>query len=60
MNRYLIDSDAFNHLRSLRLLSEICARLPPERPLLMVGHAANVELNPLQKEIAALKARGRR
>jgi predicted nucleic acid-binding protein len=59
LSRYLIDSDAFNVMRSLGLLSELCARLPPDQPLLMMGYPANVELNPLQREIAALKASGK-
>lgn len=59
MSRYLIDSDAFNAMRSLGLLPELCARLPADQPLLMLGYPANVELNPLQREIAALKASGK-
>lgn len=59
MSRYLIDSDAFNAMRSLGLLVELCARLPADQPLLMLGYPANFELNPLQREIAALKASGK-
>lgn len=59
MSRSLIDSDAFNAMRSLGLLAELCARLPPDQPLLMVGYPAYVELNPLQREIAALKVSGK-
>ncbi len=58
MTRYLIDSDAFLAMRTLGLLSELCLRMPTDQPLLMVGHAAYIELNPLQEEIAALKNRG--
>lgn len=58
MSDYLIDSDAFHAMRSLRLLVELCARLPLDRPLLMVGYAAYVELNPLQREIQALRSNG--
>ncbi|TMQ06889.1 MAG: hypothetical protein E6J90_45030 [Deltaproteobacteria bacterium] len=58
MTHYLIDSDAFLALRSLKLLSDLCVRLPSDEPLLMVGHAAYVELNPLQREIGALRSAG--
>lgn len=58
MTRYLIDSDAFLAMRALGLLSELCLRLSPDQPFLMVGHAAYIELNPLQKEISSLKSRG--
>lgn len=58
MTRYLIDSDAFHAMRKLGLLSELCRGLGADRPLIMVGQAAYVELNPLQAEIASLKAQG--
>jgi predicted nucleic acid-binding protein len=45
-------------MRTLGLLSEICGHLPVDQPLLMVGHAAYIELNPLQEEIELLKSSG--